>query len=51
MDVERPNLMNFIPSYYLTNTVEFHQIYMNFENSLTNNIPPNYVDYLLPLVL
>ena len=36
-------LLSFIPSYYLTNTVEFHQIYMNFENSLTNNIPPSYV--------
>jgi hypothetical protein len=43
MDIERPGLLNFIPSYYLTNTVEFHQIHMNFENSLTTNIPGSYV--------
>lgn len=43
MDEEKLDLLSFIPSYYLTNTVEFHQIYMNFENSLSLNIPPSYV--------
>lgn len=43
MDIERPHLLSFIPGYYLTNTVEFHQIYMNFENNLTKYVPPNYV--------
>jgi hypothetical protein len=46
MDIEKPPLLSFIPSYYLTNTVEFHQIHMNFENSLTANIPASYVHRL-----
>lgn len=42
-DEIKNGLLYFIPSYYLTNTVEFHQTYMNFEHNLTNNIPPSYV--------
>jgi hypothetical protein len=43
MDIERPGILTVVPSYYLTNSVDLHQIYMNFENSLTNNTPPSYV--------
>lgn len=46
MDAEKPAILSYIPSYYLTNTVEFHQIHMNFENSLTTNIPASYVSAL-----
>ena len=39
----KAELLYYIPSYYLTNTVEFHQIYMNFEKGLTNHVPGSYV--------
>jgi hypothetical protein len=49
MSAEKPAILSYIPSYYLTNTVEFHQIHMNFENSLTSNIPPSYVHHYNPV--